>query len=474
MTGSPCPRCPYPHRFVPPDGPVPAPILAVGEGPARLELRHGHPFSGDSGDELGDHYLPLANLRRSRLRVTNSRLCAAPDFLNPTKSEAAACAANHLGRELRMVQPQLVLTLGAVAASLFGITNLDHSHGIPVQAQFEHWFGWVFPVFHPAHGIRVPSMITRIRTDFQRLGEILPALLDGTYSLPSDPFPDPVYRLIRSTDDLLVALHPYAGDPDYLALDTESDTIHGMAGAPPWCLTFSPRPGDSYLIRATDTTLLTQFNRHLSHLRPLVILHHALHDFPVCRQMGVHIPRWIDTMQMAYLLQHTPMGLKPLALRLCAMPMDDFEDVVYPHSRLVATAYLTDIVDEIDLQYKRPRTFKSGARKGQSEPRFVRDVPDSVRHTYNRATLLLADMRAAATGDESQVDPWHRWDHWSNVARETMVSLSGYPLPRPSITQVPFAIAAAYAMRDADATGRIYPELRRLSRGRELRKEIAQ
>lgn len=468
-----CPHCPFPRRYVAPNGPQPCPILIIGEGPARLELRYGYPFAGDSGDELDDHYLPLAGLRRPNVRVTNSRLCCDPGFLNPTRAEAARCAARHLGLELRFTAPQLVIALGAVAASLFGIANLDHAHGIPVQGQFEHWSGWVYPIFHPAQGIRVPSLITRIRTDFQHLGEILPSLLSDTYTLPPDPFPDPIYRHIRTANDLLVSLHPCLGDPDYLAIDTESDTTNGMAGAPPWCLTYSPRPGDGYLIRATDTLLLAQFNQHLARLRPPVILHHELHDVPVCRQMGVEIPRWTDSMQMAYILQHVPMGLKQIALRLCGMPMQDFEDVVHPHARQVAESYLTDIVDEISRTCRYSHTLKSGPRKGLAELRFRGNPSPDIRDAYNRATLLLADMRAGAVEDGVLVDPWKRWDNWTPEVCAAMTALSGYPLPRPSITQVPFSQALTYAAKDSDATGRIYPLLRTLSRGREVRKEIA-
>ncbi len=473
----PCPRCPFPSRFVPPNGPQPARILAVGEGPARWELRRGYPFAGESGDELDDHYLPLAGLRRPHIRVTNARLCAAPGLANPSKAEAAACSARHLGTELRLARPQVVLTLGAVAASLFGIGHLDHAHGVPFRGSYEHWEGWVFPVFHPAQGIRVPGLINRIRADFQALGEFLRALDQGDHAGPSDPFPAPSYQEISTPAGLTASLSARPGDPPWLAIDTESDTSRGQAGAPPWCLTYSPRPGDGYLLRATRIALLAQFNARLLARRPMVILHHALHDIPVARSMGVELPRWTDSMQMAYILQSVPMGLKALSHRLCGMPMLDFEEVVYPHARQLATAYMTDIVTEISAAWQAPHTFQSGARKGLSERRFLPATPKPVREAYNRATALLralqGDSAPAPDGEEEDTDPWRRWDNWKDGVRETMTALAGHPLPRPSITQVPFAEALQYAVRDADATGRIYPELRRLSRGREVRKEIA-
>ena len=477
-----CLVCTSANRYVAPNGPIPARIMMIGEAPARREVQYGYPFAGESGDETDLHYLPLAHLRRQDVYATNASKCARPGFVNPTKSEAAACAARHLGTELRLVQPQVVVTLGAVAASLFGIDNLDHAHGVPTRGQFEHWEGWVFPIFHPAQGIRVPSLIGRIRTDFERLGKCLPALLDGTYTGLTDPLPNPIYHEIASQDDLLGALRRHPGDPPWLGVDTESDTSGGQAGAPPWCLTFSPRPGYGYLIMAARRGPLERFRQWLAEHRPLAVLHHALHDIPVLAAMGVELPRWTDSMQMAYILQSVAMGLKPLAYRLCGMAMQDFEGVVHPYARQVAAAYMTGIRDEIEREWKRPYTRKSGPRKGQSELRFPSAVPDTIRDTYNRATAILRDMAEDPTGEpgedgdgdeENGTDPWKRWDMWKPAVRETMIALSGYSLPRPSITHVPFAQALTYACADADGTGRIYPILRALFRGREVRKEIA-
>lgn len=441
-----------------------------------MELRYGYPFAGDSGDELSNHYFPLAGLPRSGVRVTNAFGCAKQGFVNPTKAEAAACAACHLGTELRLVQPSVVVTLGAVAASLFGIDNLDHSHGMPVRGQFEHWQGWVFPIFHPAQGIRVPSLIGRIRTDFIELGKFLEELdHNGDYHSPQDWYPNPDYQELKLTTDLNWVLAPQAGDPPYLGVDTESDTVNGMAGAPAWCLTLSPRPGTGYLIRAHATDLLDHFNRWLAIHRPLVVLHHALHDIPVSRQMGVEYPRWTDSMQMAYILQDVAMGLKPLAYRLCGMAMQDFEDVVHPHARKVAEAYMMDVALSIESRWQYSHTLKSGPRKGELEPRFKDGTPPAARDAYNRATALLRTLRGetpAKGEDEEDANPWKRWDNWKPGVRDQMVEIMGKPLPWPSITQVPFPEALAYSCRDADSTGRIYPELRKRFRGREVRKEI--
>lgn len=446
-----------------------------------MELRRGYPFAGDSGAELGEQYLPLAGLRRQNVRCTNSMLCAKIGLVNPTREEAALCAARHLGDELRSCNPEVVLTLGAVAGSLFGL-DLEHGHGIPVIAGYEDWRGWVFPVHHPAQGLHVGSLIGRIRTDFTALGELLRSLdATGTYTGPVDEFPSPDYRELTCAKDLYQVLEPQPGDPPYLGVDTESDTTHGMAGSPPWCLTLSPRPGTGYLIRAaySGQTLppLSALNQWLSGERPLVVLHHALHDLPVSAQMGVSFPRWTDSMQIAYILQSMPsMGLKSLALRQCGMAMQDFADVVSPYALKVATDYMTDVICSTESYWQYPHTLKSGPRKGQTELRFKASMPSSARDTYNRAMALYRTLTQAQPleGDDSEdPDPWKRWDNWKPEVQADMIHIMGHPLPRPSITQVPFPEALAYACRDADATGRIYPKLRSHFRGREVRKEIS-
>ena len=453
-----CTACARDYTYVPPNGPVPARVMVVGEAPARREVQYGYPFAGESGDELNGHYLPLASLRRRDVYATNAAKCSRPGFVNPTKSEAAACAACHLGTELRLVRPQVVVTLGAVAASLFG-ADLEHSHGVPYRGVYEHWEGWCFSTYHPAQGIRVPQLIGRIRTGFIELGKLLAALDRGGYTPPQDACPNPEYRELSRAGDLCHVLSPQPGDPPYIGVDTESDTVDGMAGAPPWCLTLSPRPGTGYLIRASAASLLGQFGGWLRRRGMTAILHHALHDIPVSLRMGVTYPRWTDSMQMAYILQDVPMGLKPLAYRLCGMTMRDWEDVVHPHARKVADSYMTDAVHAIGAAWRDSHILKSGPRKGESELQFVPGTPPAVRGAYNRATALLRALRGETPckvpldskdgdGDEKEVvraDPWKRWDNWSPEVRDRMVEIMGRPLPRPSITQAPFDEALAYA-----------------------------
>lgn len=119
-----CCACPL-HRIgtqtVFGEGPVPAPLLLIGEQPGDAEDRAGHPFVGPAG-QLLDRALAEAGIERSQAYVTN----AVKHFKweprgkrrihsKPSAREVGACLP-WLDAELELVRPDLVVLLGATAA----------------------------------------------------------------------------------------------------------------------------------------------------------------------------------------------------------------------------------------------------------------------------------------------------------------------------------------------------------------------
>jgi DNA polymerase len=107
-------------------GPLDAPVVLVGEQPGDQEDRAGQPFVGPSGRML-DQCLEEADVDRAALYVTNAvkhfkftlrgkkRLHS-----KPNAGEIRRCAW-WLGGELNLIQPKLVVALGATALySLLG------------------------------------------------------------------------------------------------------------------------------------------------------------------------------------------------------------------------------------------------------------------------------------------------------------------------------------------------------------------
>jgi DNA polymerase len=108
------------------EGPVPAPVLLIGEQPGDKEDLAGKPFVGPAGLKL-NQALEEAGVDRQKVYVTN----AVKHFKyvprgrirlhqKPVTVEIKACRP-WLERELEFVQPKLIVAMGATAAqSLFG------------------------------------------------------------------------------------------------------------------------------------------------------------------------------------------------------------------------------------------------------------------------------------------------------------------------------------------------------------------
>jgi uracil-DNA glycosylase family 4 len=94
------------------DGPPDADVLFVGEAPGANEDAEGVPFVGRSGDVLDDE-LRDAGLSRADVRITNCVRCRPPENRDPSAAELANCRP-YLEREIGLVDPEVVVTLGKV------------------------------------------------------------------------------------------------------------------------------------------------------------------------------------------------------------------------------------------------------------------------------------------------------------------------------------------------------------------------
>ena len=113
-----CERCPAlvesRSRIVNGVGPADADLVFVGEGPGAREDERGEPFVGRSGSVL-DGALRDAGLARADVRITNCVRCRPPDNRDPHVEELENCR-DYLERELDLLDPTLIVTLGKVPA----------------------------------------------------------------------------------------------------------------------------------------------------------------------------------------------------------------------------------------------------------------------------------------------------------------------------------------------------------------------
>ncbi|WP_407570518.1 uracil-DNA glycosylase family protein [Deinococcus altitudinis] len=139
------------------DGNPAARVLIVGEGPGADEDRIGRPFVGRGG-QLLDRILDAVALTRQDVYVTNIVKCRPPANRNPEQVETDTCTALWLEPQLRLLRPELILTLGNTPTQYLlgtkqGITKL-RGGWMPYRQQGGLWEALLMPMFHPAYLLR--------------------------------------------------------------------------------------------------------------------------------------------------------------------------------------------------------------------------------------------------------------------------------------------------------------------------------
>ena len=146
-------------------------LVLVGEAPGYHEDMQGEPFVGRAGALLG-RMLARLGLGRETVYICNVLKCRPPDNRDPT-SEEKICCSPFLRRQLAVIQPELILALGAHAAR----TLLDLDPTTPLgrlRGRVHRWEGIaVIATYHPAYLLRNPPMRWRAMEDLQRVGDLL-------------------------------------------------------------------------------------------------------------------------------------------------------------------------------------------------------------------------------------------------------------------------------------------------------------
>ena len=147
-------------------------LMVVGEAPGAEEDRQGEPFVGRAGLLL-NAMLRAAGFERRDVFVANVLKCRPPHNRDPSDEEAGRCLP-YLRRQIELVNPEVILCVGRIAAQrLLGtdqpigrlrgrVHDLD---GVPAVA-----------TYHPAYLLRSPG---EKRKSWEDLKLALKALSDG-------------------------------------------------------------------------------------------------------------------------------------------------------------------------------------------------------------------------------------------------------------------------------------------------------
>ena len=165
-----------------------AELMFVGEAPGFHEDKQGVPFVGAAGKLLGK-LLEGIGMSRDDVWICNVLKCRPPGNRDPLQEEIEACEP-HLWRQIELIQPKLIATLGNFATKLLsgkpaGITQV---HGREQQVVLGGNPVTLYPIFHPAAALYTPRMMQVLEEDFRRIPELL-----GRETAPPPPPAAPLY-----------------------------------------------------------------------------------------------------------------------------------------------------------------------------------------------------------------------------------------------------------------------------------------
>jgi len=173
-----CQRCPLAAtrtNVVFGSGNADADLMFVGEAPGFHEDQQGKPFVGAAG-KLLEKLLDEIGMSREDVFIANVLKCRPPGNRDPQPEEIEECKP-FLHKQVQLIEPRVICTLGNFSTKLLtrrqdGITRVhgrpqDHViAGLPIR---------IYPIYHPAAGLRSSSMLETLREDFQKLPELLEA-----------------------------------------------------------------------------------------------------------------------------------------------------------------------------------------------------------------------------------------------------------------------------------------------------------
>lgn len=153
-----------------------ASLMFVGEAPGRLGADQTHiPFHGDAAGHNFEELIAFAGLSREDIYVTNAVLCNPRDGrgnnATPNNHEISNCC-DFLRRQVELVRPKVVVTLGAVALRAVAAIEPHHLVLSSSVRKAHPWFGCLLiPLYHPGQRAMMHRSFANQRSDYQFVAE---------------------------------------------------------------------------------------------------------------------------------------------------------------------------------------------------------------------------------------------------------------------------------------------------------------
>ncbi len=154
------------------DGNPDSDVVFIGEAPGKNEDLQGLPFVGAAGKFLAE-MLAGIDMKREDVYITNIVKYRPPNNRDPLPEEKKAFWP-YLVRQLKVIDPQIVVTLGRHSMEYFlpGL-KISAVHGEPKRVTFGDKKLVVVPLFHPAAALYNGSMRETLIEDFNQLPKII-------------------------------------------------------------------------------------------------------------------------------------------------------------------------------------------------------------------------------------------------------------------------------------------------------------
>ncbi len=164
-----CELCASRKQVVFGTGKAETPLVFVGEAPGADEDAQGVPFVGRAG-QLLTRIIAAIGLTRDQVYIANILKCRPPGNRNPAPDEIASCR-KHLDRQLELLRPRVICTLGLVASQI--LLESPEPIGKLRGRVFERDGYRIVPTYHPAALLRNPSLKALVWEDVQKVRRIL-------------------------------------------------------------------------------------------------------------------------------------------------------------------------------------------------------------------------------------------------------------------------------------------------------------
>ena len=195
-----CTRCPLAAtrtQVVFGSGNPHAELMFVGEAPGFHEDQQGVPFVGQAG-KLLERLLNGIGMSRTDVYIANTLKCRPPGNRDPHPEEIEACE-SHLFRQIELIQPTLVATLGNFATKLLSgrPTGITRVHGVEQEVTLGTRTVSLYPIYHPAAALYTPSMLKVLEEDFARIPALLDRVTEPAPELEPAPADEPDHEAVQ-------------------------------------------------------------------------------------------------------------------------------------------------------------------------------------------------------------------------------------------------------------------------------------